>query len=264
MNAVSQPSRPGDLKSLPSSPVDALSQPSRPVDTVSQPSRPEDAVSQPSRPVDAVSKPNRSGDPESKSSRPEDAVSQPSHPGDVVSQPSRPEDAVSQTSRPENAVSQSTTVSQVSGSNPCSPFPCPATTVCLSIDRQHYKCLCPVGTVPSPPTTDRSTTLHCEEAKRLHPPPSEEKKFYRGTLKGGLKVVNSESQDQLEYEAVQGAVQETIGDDETGMAELIKEHFESPKHFGIHVSKLDPLEREQQQQQQHQHRVFTSIIANMS
>ena len=65
------------------------------------------------------------------------------------------------------------------------------------------------------------------------------KKAYKGTLKGGLKLTEDSREHRMD--PVVGMVDDLVENEEINVKNMMKEHFQAPKHFGIHLSELETL-----------------------
>ena len=72
----------------------------------------------------------------------------------------------------------------------------------------------------------------CRKKEEGRKPPV--KKRYKGTLKGGLELVK-DSQERNHNPFI-GVVDDLLENEE-----MIKEHVDEPKHFGIHVAHLETM-----------------------
>ena len=114
---------------------------------------------------------------------------------------------------------------------------------CLILGHTDYKCSCPSGFTP---TQTDSTFLYKTNLKgttvcrrKRTESNVQDKKSYKGTLKGGLKLQNNSG--ERKHEPLVGIVDDLIEIEEVDVEEMVKEHFRDPKHFGIHVSALETL-----------------------
>ena len=83
------------------------------------------------------------------------------------------------------------------------------------------------------------------------------KKSYKGTLKGGLKLVDDSREKKLPVVAV---VDDIAKATDVNVEKMKGEHFKDPTHFGIHISQLETLSSDKVKENGP---VDKSIIADM-
>jgi hypothetical protein len=103
--------------------------------------------------------------------------------------------------------------------------------------------VCPDGQDPVPRSgrpavyTKEFRGRVCRARDRPAAPPTD-RKVYRGTLRGGLRLA-ADSRER--GEPVVGRVDDLAHSDAVNVEKMVGEHFKEPEHFGIHVSHLDAL-----------------------
>ena len=108
--------------------------------------------------------------------------------------------------------------------------------------KTDYRCTCPDNLAPlvrrgrqAPYITSYKGPV-CTKKKATD---TGNKKSYKGTLKGGLKL-SGDSREESKLPVV--AVVDDIGKSTGVNVEKMKgEHFKDPTHFGIHISQLETL-----------------------
>ena len=128
--------------------------------------------------------------------------------------------------------------------------------------KTDYRCACPGDQTPLVKEGRQATYIASYKGpvctKKKVTEATGDKKSYKGTLQGGLKL-SSDSREESVLPVV--AVVDDIAKSPSVNVEKMKgEHFQDPTHFGIHISQLETLKGEKVKENA---TVDKSIIADM-
>ena len=138
----------------------------------------------------------------------------------------------------------------------------PCNRVKLVAGKSDYRCTCPGDLAPLMRRGRQAPYIASYKgpvcAKKKVTNAAGNKKSYKGTLKGGLKLSgDSREESKLPVVAVVDDIAKTTG---VNVEKMKGEHFQDPTHFGIHISQLETLNSEKVKENGP---VEKSIIADM-
>jgi len=126
--------------------------------------------------------------------------------------------------------------------DPCQTAVCHPQAVCVSIGHTDYKCSCPSYSEP----IDKNPLILYDEKgkndackKKKKGKKYQNKKNYKGTLKGGLKLTK-DSGERI-HTPFTGVVDDLSENKNYNIESMMAEHGKAPQHFGIRVSELEHL-----------------------
>lgn len=128
--------------------------------------------------------------------------------------------------------------------------------------KTDYRCACPDDQAPLVRQGRQATYITSYKGpvctKKKATDVAGDKKSYKGTLQGGLKLTeDSREESRLPVMAVVDDIAKSTG---VNVEKMKGEHFKDPTHFGIHISQLETLKGDKVKESEP---VDKSIIANM-